>query len=127
GLGPGIQYAGIPRRGESRMPPSEITADLSREHQFEQDLAEFLDNAPVGMLWLAEDGSILRANRFQLELLGCCHAELVGHHLARFCADREACDELLKCVRRGDELRSYAIRLRSSDGSIKHVLIDSSV
>src|SRR5436190_243547 len=103
------------RRGESRMPPSEIPADESRKEQCEQDLADFLDNAPVGLLWLAADGTILRTNRALLDLLAWSRAEQVGHRIGEFFADCEACDLMLQRFQKGDELRNYVIRLRSRD------------
>ena len=36
----------------------------------EQELQDFFDNASVGLHWVGPDGTILRANRAELELLG---------------------------------------------------------
>ena len=36
----------------------------------EQELADFFENASVGMHWVGPDGTILRVNRSELNLLG---------------------------------------------------------
>ncbi|HYE86097.1 MAG TPA: PAS domain S-box protein [Vicinamibacterales bacterium] len=93
----------------------------------EQELSDFFDNATVGLHWVGPDGTILRANRAELEMLGYAEAEYVGRNIADFHADREVIDDILRCLWNGDRLRNYEARMRCKDGSIRHVLIDSSV
>ena len=93
----------------------------------EQELADFFENAVVGLHWVGPDGTILRANRAELELLGYAAEEYVGHHIAEFHADRAAIADILRRLQAGEVLREYPARLRRRDGSIRQVLIDSSV
>lgn len=93
----------------------------------ERDLADFFENGPVGLHWVGPDGTILRANRAELELLGYRPEEYVGHHIAEFHADPQVIEDILARLANGETLNSYEARLRCKDGSIRHVLISSNV
>lgn len=88
---------------------------------------EFFDNAAIGIHLVGPDGTILRANRAELDMLGYAHDEYVGHHITEFHADRDVVDDILRRLTKGETLERYAARLRCKDGSILHVLIDSNV
>jgi PAS domain S-box-containing protein len=98
-----------------------------RVRRSEQELADFFDNATVGLHWVGPDGTIIRANRAELNLLGYTADEYLGHHIAEFHADVDAIEDILQRLWAGEEVRGYEARMRCRDGSIKHVLIDSSV
>jgi PAS domain S-box-containing protein len=113
---------------------SKIARDISERRlaelalrQSEQELSDFFENAVVGLHWVGPDGTILRVNRAELEMLGYAPEEYLGHHIGEFHADRETISDILQRLQAGEVLREYAARLRCKDGSIKHVLIDSSV
>jgi PAS domain S-box-containing protein len=91
------------------------------------DLEDFIENANVGIHWVGTDGTILRANRFELEMLGYAPDEYIGHHIAEFHADREVIDDILARLARGEKLQEYGARLVRRDGTIRDALIDSSV
>ncbi|MCA9144183.1 MAG: PAS domain S-box protein [Planctomycetaceae bacterium] len=93
----------------------------------EEELADFFENAAVGLHWVGPDGTILRANRTELELLGYTREEYVGRHIAEFHADQPVIEDILECLKSGRQLRDYEARLRCKDGTIKYVLIDSNV
>ncbi|MBI3805038.1 MAG: MEDS domain-containing protein [Nitrospirae bacterium] len=93
----------------------------------EQTLADFFENAAVGLHWIGPDGMILRANRAELDLLGYQREEYVGRHISEFHADVEVANDLLQRLSQGETLRHYEARFRCKDGSIKHLLIDSNV
>lgn len=93
----------------------------------EQELSDFFDNATMGLHWVGPDGIILRANKAELELLGYSADEYIGRHIAEFHADKDVIEDILQRLCAGETLRDYEARLRCKDGSIKHVLIDSSV
>jgi len=93
----------------------------------QEELADFFENATVGLHWVGPDGTVLRANRAELDMLGCTRNEYVGHDIAEFHADPEVLEKLLDHLSRGETLVDYPARLRAKDGSIKHVLIDSNV
>ena len=95
--------------------------------QSEQELADFFENATVGLHWVGPDGIILRANRAELDMLGYSREEYVGHPVAEFHADLDVIGDILNRLGSGERLTDYPARLRCKDGSIKDVVIDSSV
>jgi PAS domain S-box-containing protein len=92
-----------------------------------QLLADFLDNAAIGLHWVGPDGIIRQVNRAELELLGYEEHEYVGHHISEFHADPPVIDNILRHLRRAETLHNHEARLRCKDGSIKHVVISSNV
>ncbi|HEY1189976.1 MAG TPA: PAS domain S-box protein [Gemmata sp.] len=92
----------------------------------ERNLADFFENANVGLHWADADGVIVRANRAELELLGYPRDEYVGHRIDEFHESRAAAGEFLDRLRRGERLDNYPARLRCKDGSIRDVLVSAS-
>ncbi|MBI4637135.1 MAG: response regulator, partial [Candidatus Rokubacteria bacterium] len=93
----------------------------------EEELADFFENAAIGLHWAGPDGVILRANRAELELLGYAREEYVGHHIREFHEDPQVMDDILARLARGETVQGFETRLRCQDGSIKHVQIDANV
>ena len=110
-----------------------IKRDITRRKQDElalrrsqSELTDFFDNASVGLHWVAADGTILRANQAELDMLGYTREEYVGRNITEFHYDREVIEDILERLRAGEILRDYESRLRCKDGSMKTVRIDSS-
>jgi len=95
--------------------------------QSERELAEFFENATLALHWVGPDGIILRANQAELDLLGYRPDEYVGRPITDFHADQDVICDILTRLRAGERLADYPARLKCKDGSIKDVLIDSSV
>ncbi len=93
----------------------------------EEEMSDFFENAAVGLHWVGPDGTILRAIRAELDLLGYSPGEYVGRNIAEFHADREVIDAILGRLGSGETLRNCEARMVCGDGSLRHVLIDSSV
>jgi PAS domain S-box-containing protein len=93
----------------------------------DQRLADFFENAPIGMHRLSSDGRILWANKHELAMLGYAPDEYVGHFIFEFMRPPEAAHELLRRLARNETLRDYPGRLRCKSGAVKDVLIDSNV
>jgi PAS domain S-box-containing protein len=91
------------------------------------DLDDFFENGTVGLHLVGSDGTILRANRAEYEGLGYSAEEYIGQPIARFHADEAAICDILTRLSAGEKLDKYPARLRAKDGSIRHVLISSSV
>jgi len=91
----------------------------------EADLNDFFENAVIPMHWVGPDGTIQRANRAELELLGYTAEEYIGRHIAEFHADAPVIDDILQRLLSGEELNEYPARLRRKDGTIRDVLITS--
>ena len=101
--------------------------ELDELRRSEHELADFFENAPIPLHWAGADGIILRVNRAELEMLGYARDEYVGHDIAEFHVDQDVIQEMLERLRRGETIRDYEARMRAKDGSIRHVLINSSV
>ena len=91
----------------------------------EQELADFVENAVEGLHQVGPDGTILWANKAELDLLGYEPDEYVGHHIAEFHVDRDRIDDILQRLLRGETLYDYPARLRCKDGTVKEVVIHS--
>ncbi len=91
----------------------------------EQELDDFFENAAVGLHWVEPDGTILRVNQAELDLLGYVKEEYVGRSIREFHADPPVIEDILSRLAAGEQLRDYEARMRCKDGTIKQVLIDS--
>ena len=105
------------------VPPAEAARSLPLPG--DEDLREFLEHGSVPFHWVLADGTILKANRAALDLLGYAEHEYVGRNLADFHADAETLTELLEKRAAGEPLDGFEARLRCRDGSTKDVVIDS--
>jgi PAS domain S-box-containing protein len=95
--------------------------------QSRQDLEDFFENGAVGLHLVAADGTILRANQAELNLLGYTADEYIGRPITAFHADAHVIRDILQRLARGETLDRYPARLKAKDGSIRHVLITSNV
>jgi PAS domain S-box-containing protein len=93
----------------------------------EQELSDFFESATIGLHWVGPDGTILRVNQAELDMLGYGREEYVGRNIAEFHDSRETIGDILHRLAVGEVLHEYPATLRCKDGSIKYVLIDSSV
>jgi PAS domain S-box-containing protein len=92
----------------------------------EAELRDFIENATVSLHWVGPDGTILWANRAELELLGYAKEEYFGRNIVDFHVDRPVIDDILRRLLSKEEIHGYEARLRCKDGSVKYVLINSS-
>jgi PAS domain S-box-containing protein len=92
----------------------------------EQELADFFSASPLGLLWVAPDGSVLRANQAELELLERPAEEVVGRPVSEFHVDPEIALDALERVGRKEMVHNQRARIRCKNGTIKHVLLDAS-
>ncbi|HEY5939904.1 MAG TPA: PAS domain S-box protein [Gemmatimonadales bacterium] len=92
----------------------------------EQELTDFFENAALAMHWVGPDGTILRVNQAELDLMGYDRDEYLGKSIVDFHVDRDVIDDILRRLTAGEVLHDYPARLRSRNGTIKHVVIDSS-
>ena len=53
----------------------------------EQELSDFFENASIGIHWLSADGTIIRSNRSELQMLGYDAPEMLGRSIAECHAD----------------------------------------
>ncbi len=100
------------------------SADL---HQREQELEDFFEHGPVGLHWAAPDGTILRANLADMELLGYPKEDYVGRRIGEFFVEQKKLEDIFRRLEAGETVRNYEVNLRCKDGSIKHVLVNANV
>jgi PAS domain S-box-containing protein len=91
------------------------------------ELTSFFENATIGLHWVRDDGIIKWANRAEYELLGYTKEEYIGRNISEIHADDEVIADILTRLCRAETLKNYEARLRCKDGSIKNVVIDSTV
>ena len=98
-------------------------AELRRR---EQELTDFFENAAAAMHWVGPDGTILRVNQAELDMLGYPRDEYLNRNITEFHEDKPVIEDILRRLIAGEVLHDYPARLRCRNGSIKYVLIDSS-
>jgi two-component system cell cycle sensor histidine kinase/response regulator CckA len=101
--------------------------ELQALRRSEALLRDFIETATIALHWVGADGTILWANQAELDILGHTRAEYVGRNISEFHADEPVVNDILARLSRGETIRDYPARLRHRDGSIRHVLINSSV
>ena len=104
-----------------------LRGEADERQRAERELQDFFDHAVVGFHWVAGDGTILRANQAELELLGYRRDEYVGRNIREFHVDPDAIADILRRLKSGETLREYPARVRRKDGTVKEVRITSNV
>ena len=109
-----------------------LQTEAARRRQAEKDLlrrerefADIVENAAEGLHQVGADGTILWANKAELQMLGYRWEEYVGHHITRFHADADVVDAMMARLAAGETVVDQPARLRCKDGSIRHVVIRS--
>src|SRR5580765_1227982 len=105
----------------------DVSPALGDFEQREKELRDFVENAAVPLHWVGEDGTILWANRAEMKLLGYAPEEYIGHNIAEFHVDPAVIENILRRLKNNQDLEGCQARLRCQDGSIRYVLINSSV
>jgi PAS domain S-box-containing protein len=120
-----VGYVGT--RGTAVMGPQTGLAKRQARRPRSADFEEFFENGTIALHLVGVDGTILHANRAELELLGYTAEEYIGRPITDFHIDSDVIDDILSRLKAGEKLQKYSARLRARDGSIKHVEITSSV
>jgi PAS domain S-box-containing protein len=123
--------AEIARRNELEQA---LRESLRRAHRAEaealaakDDLEEFLTEAIVPIHRVDRAGIIRWANAAELALVGYAKDEYIGRPIAEFHADRDAIEDMLARLSRGETLRDYEARIRTKSGEIRTVQVSSNV
>ena len=99
--------------------------EAERRAEAERELSEFLENGLECIHKVGSDGTILWANKAELEMLGYEKEVYFGRHIGDFHVDRGGLEELLYRLKNGESVRNFPAQLRCKDGSLKDVLIHS--
>ena len=130
-----IELSAFAMRSESGEPVYvDIKRDITERKEVERallrneaQLTDFFENSAIGLHWLGPDGTVLRVNQAELDMLGYTREEYEGHHIFEFHIDQNAIVDILARLQDGEVLQDYEARLRCKDGGIKYVRINSSV
>src|SRR4051794_38577786 len=101
----------------------QLEEELAKARRREQDLANFIEKASVGLIWVDAAGTILWANQAELDLLGYRRDEYVGKPVTRFHAAPAAIEDVLHRLQSHEPVRNHEARLRCKDGSFRDVVI----
>lgn len=103
----------------------QVRRHIAERARSERELRDLFDHAAIGIHWVGPDGTILRVNQTELDMLGYKRDEYVGRHIAEFHADEAAIADILRRLTSGEALRDREARMRCKDGAIKDILISS--
>jgi two-component system, chemotaxis family, CheB/CheR fusion protein len=101
-----------------------ISEDAVRRNEIE--LADFFEQATIGLHWMSEEGTILRANRAGKVLFGCEHNDCIGKSFADFFREAKERDEFFTRISKGEPINEMECTLTTPNGLIKQVVIDAS-
>ncbi|NOQ15484.1 MAG: PAS domain-containing protein [Methyloprofundus sp.] len=92
-----------------------------------EGLADLLENASVSIHLVGRDGTVLWANRQELEGMGYASEEYVNKNIKQFHANEEVINDILARLLRFEEIKNYPAILLTKEGKKKHVIISSNV
>lgn len=92
-----------------------------------EELNDFIEEASTPLHRVNIEGIITWANKAELNLFGYSKAEYIGMPISNFHADQAVIKDILKRLLNFEDIHNYPARLICRNGSIKHVLINSSV
>ena len=102
-----------------------LKLEAAKRAEAERELSDFVENAIEALHKVGPDGTVIWANKAELELLGYAADEYIGHHIGEFHVNPTILEDILRRLSSGENLLNYAAQLRCKNGSIKHVLIHS--
>src|SRR5687768_13252720 len=73
----------------------------------ERELADFIENASMGLHWVGADGTIIWANQAELDLLGYQREEYIGRNIMEFHADSHVINDILSRLTNKETLHDY--------------------
>jgi PAS domain S-box-containing protein len=111
---------------------STIARDITEERRTiellarrEHELQDLFDEASVGLVMLALDGTILRANRAFFELLERAPEQVIGQALSEFHPHPATIKNMVERLAARQTFHNVATELCGRDGRICHVLVDA--
>ncbi len=88
-----------------------------------ESLQSFIENSPVGIHSVNQEGIIVFANKAELSLLGYAESEYIGQPLKKFFYDPVFFDGLYSKLRKDGFLKNEQAKMICRDGSLKDVMI----
>jgi|GEM_PF-1217681 len=91
----------------------------------EKELADFFEQAPLGLLWVGPCGNVTRVNQEFLKLLGLGVSEVLGQSVPDFFkSDKVLLDNILQGLNRMESVRGFTATLQFKDGRRIQVVLD---
>ncbi len=103
----------------------ELEREIQERQAKEQQLAEFFESTPSGILMVDSDGVVLAANRSQLDMLGYELSELVGRSLAELGFSGTGASDLLNRLMEGENLWNQEFFIHTSDGLVLTIEVNA--
>jgi PAS domain S-box-containing protein len=91
------------------------------------ELNDFMENGSLPLHCINGSGVIIWANKKELELLGYEHGEYIGRHFTHFHVDRRVAEDAWDKLIKHEILENFPARLKCKDGTLRYVLINTSV
>lgn len=111
---------------------STIARDITDERRMidrlarrEHELQDLFDEASVGIVLTARDGTIIRANRAFLDLLDRPAAQVMGRALSEFHREPALMEAMLAQLAARQTLHNVSTKLLPKSGAARHVLADA--
>ena len=96
--------------------------------QFESELIDFFQNAPIALHWLNGSGIIVWANKKELDTLGYTAEEYIGHNIMEFCPDENLrVLETFRLLGKDANIKNVPFKFRTKQGDVRFFIIDSNV
>jgi PAS domain S-box-containing protein len=102
--------------------PGEATG-TGRRH-YPPDLAQFVQEASIGVAVLEADGAVRWCNRAEHERLGLQREQFIGRPYREVFVTPEDCDRLLDRLLKGAVVSGEVVTLRHASGTLRYVAID---
>lgn len=91
------------------------------------ELSDFLENAPMPLHWLDDNGIIIWANNAELNTFGYSREEYIGSAIQNYHVKKEVIFDILVRLKSNETIYECPADIKCKDGSVKHVLISTSV
>ncbi|RYF25993.1 MAG: PAS domain S-box protein [Flavobacteriales bacterium] len=91
------------------------------------ELSDFVENAALPLHKVDKNGIIIWANQAELDAMGYMREEYIGRKISDFHLDKDVIEDILQRLISNEVVNNYPARLGCKNGSVKHVLISSSV
>lgn len=105
---------------------AQLNQENTRLRQRVSELSDFIENASMPLHWVNGNGIITWANKAELDLLGYKKEEYIGAQIQDFHQDQDTIASILQLLASNEKVNDYPATLRCKDGSVKHVIINSS-
>ncbi len=112
--------------GKQQLSPIDV-AKLNASALSREVLLDFVQRGSVGIHLVTADGIVAWANEADMRICGYDASDYIGSSIVPYHADAEVISDILTKLTNRQTLKEYRARLRHKDGSIRHVVIDSSV